>query len=92
MLKDMRSFLRLLEEKGDLVHVTEPVSPHHGVAAGMRKTSDIRGPALWFDNVIGASMPVVGALYAHRRRALWGLETTPEKFFEKSEVLAGGGA
>jgi 2,5-furandicarboxylate decarboxylase 1 len=83
VLKDMRSFLRLLEEKGDLVHIAEPVSPLYGVAAGMRKTSDLRGPALWFDNVVGASMPVVGALYAHRRRALWGLETTPETFFEK---------
>jgi 2,5-furandicarboxylate decarboxylase 1 len=79
MLRDMRSFLRLLEEKGDLVRIAEPVSPHFGVAAGIRKTSDIDGPALWFENVEGSSMPVVGALYAHRRRALWGLETTPEE-------------
>ena len=60
MLKDLRSFLKLLEEKGDLVHITEPVSARFEIAAGIRKTSDIQGPALWFDNVFGSSMPVVG--------------------------------
>lgn len=76
MLRDMRSFLQLLEAKGDLVHISAPVSTRYGVAAGIRKTSDIKGPALWFDNVVESSMPVVGGLYAVRRRALWGLETT----------------
>jgi len=83
VLKDLRDFLRLLEEQGDLVHITRPVSPVYGVAAGIRRTSDVKGPALWFDDVEGASMPVVGGLYAHRRRALWGLETTAEEFFGK---------
>jgi 2,5-furandicarboxylate decarboxylase 1 len=81
VLKDMRAFLRLLEAKGDLVHITRPVSREFGVAAGIRKTSDVKGPALWFDQVEGARMPVVGGLYSHRRRALWGLETTGEEFF-----------
>ena len=83
MLKDLRSFLNLLEEKGDLVHITEPVSPRFEIAAGIRKTSDIQGPALWFDNVIGSSMPVVGGLYAVRRRAIWGLETTESEIHDK---------
>src|SRR5579884_3147341 len=82
-VRDLRDFLRLLEEQGDLVHITRPVSPVYGVAAGIRRTSDVKGPALWFDDVEGASMPVVGGLYAHRRRALWGLETTAEEFFGK---------
>jgi len=79
----MRSFLRLLEENNDLVHITRPVSTNFEIAAGIRKTSDIRGPALWFENVIGSSVPVVGGLYAIRRRALWGLETTAEETFDK---------
>ncbi len=83
MLKDLRDFLRLLEEKGDLVHIAEPVSPRFGVAAGIRKTSDIHGPALYFDHVEGASMPVVGGLYADRRRFIWGLESSPEEIFDK---------
>jgi 4-hydroxy-3-polyprenylbenzoate decarboxylase/2,5-furandicarboxylate decarboxylase 1 len=83
VLRDLRDFLRLLEEKGDLVHIPRPVSPVFGVAAGIRKTSDVKGPSLWFDHVEGSTVPVVGALYAHRRRALWGLETTHEEFFGK---------
>jgi 4-hydroxy-3-polyprenylbenzoate decarboxylase/2,5-furandicarboxylate decarboxylase 1 len=83
MLKDLRSFLKLLEEKGDLVHIPRPVAPRFDIAAGIRKTSEIQGPALWFDNVSGFSMPVVGGLYAVRRRLLWGLETSETEWREK---------
>jgi UbiD family decarboxylase len=86
MLKDLRAFLALLQDKGDLVHITKTVSPRFEVAAGVRKTSDIQGPALWFDNVSGSSMPVIGGLYATRRRLVWGFETTREKFFDKFQA------
>lgn len=83
MLNDLRAFLNLLEEKKDLVHISRPTSPHFEIAAGIRKTSSIEGPALFFDNVVGHSMPVVGGLYAVRRRAVLGLETTPDKIHSK---------
>ena len=83
MITDLRGFLNLLEEKKDLVHISRPTSPRFEIAAGVRKTSDIEGPALFFDNVIGHSMPVLGAPFAVRRRAIWGLETTPEKIHQK---------
>ena len=53
MINDLRDFLNLLEEKKDLVHISRPTSPKYEIAAGIRKTSDIEGPALFFDNVIG---------------------------------------
>src|SRR6266567_4328818 len=40
MLTDLRGFLALLEEQGDLVRITRPCSPEFEIAAGMRKTSD----------------------------------------------------
>ena len=83
MINDLRGFLNLLEEKKDLVHISRPTSPHFEVAAGIRKTSSIEGPALFFENVVGHSMPVVGGLYAVRRRAVLGLETTPDKIHSK---------
>jgi 2,5-furandicarboxylate decarboxylase 1 len=83
MLKDMRSFLTLLEAEGDLVRIDERVAPRFGVAAGIRKTSDIQGPALWFDNVVGSAMPVVGGLYAARRRCLLGLGATEATIRER---------
>ncbi len=67
MITDLRGFLNLLEEKKDLVHISRPTSPRFEIAAGVRKTSDIEGPALFFDNVIGHSMPVLGAPFAVRR-------------------------
>jgi 2,5-furandicarboxylate decarboxylase 1 len=83
MFEDLRSFLRSLEEKGDLVRISRPVSPRYEIAAGIRKTSDINGPALWFENVVGQSMPVVGGLYASRRRALWAFEATEDEIHDK---------
>ena len=79
--KDLRSFLSLLEDQGDLVHIRRLTSIEYEIAAGIRKTSDIHGPALLFDNVEGFDMPMVGGLYAHRRRALSGLATSEETFF-----------
>ena len=87
MITDLRGFLNLLEEKKDLVHISRPTSPRFEIAAGVRKSSDIEGPALFFDNVVGHSMPVLGAPFAVRRRAIWGLETTAEKIHQK--IMAG---
>jgi 4-hydroxy-3-polyprenylbenzoate decarboxylase/2,5-furandicarboxylate decarboxylase 1 len=86
----MRSFLELLENKEDLVRIAEPVSPRFEVAAGIRKTSDIRGPALCFEHVVGASMPVVGGLYATRRRVVDGFEVGGTEISEISQRFMHG--
>jgi 4-hydroxy-3-polyprenylbenzoate decarboxylase/2,5-furandicarboxylate decarboxylase 1 len=83
MLKDLRSFLNLLEQKHDLTHISRPTSPRFEIAAGMRKTSDVEGPALYFDNVIGSSIPVVAALYSVRRRVICGLESSEAEIHQK---------
>jgi 4-hydroxy-3-polyprenylbenzoate decarboxylase/2,5-furandicarboxylate decarboxylase 1 len=83
MISDLREFLNVLEQNNELVHISRPTSPKFEIAAGIRKTSDIEGPALFFDNVIGHSMPVVGGLYAVRRRAILGLETTADRIHSK---------
>src|SRR5437870_3525035 len=83
MFEDLRSFLRSLEEKGDLVRITRAVSPRYEIAAGIRKTSDINGPAPWFENVTGHSMPVIGGLYASRRRAVRAFEATEAEIHDK---------
>lgn len=82
-LGDMRAFLIALEEAGDLVRITRPVKTRFEIAAGMRRTSDIGGPALAFEEVEGHDMTAVGALFAHRRRVLLGMETDEQGFFER---------
>ena len=71
---DLREYLAALEATGDLAHVTRPVKTRFEIAAGIRKMSDIGGPALIFDNVIGHDMPVAGAVFANRSKALAALE------------------
>lgn len=83
MLKDLRTFLNLLEAKRDLTHISRPTAPRFEIAAGMRKTSDVEGPALYFDNVRGSSVPVVAALYSVRRRVIWGLESSEAEIHQK---------
>ena len=65
---NLREFLNYLETKGELLRIREEVDPKYEIAAYIRKTSDLQGPALQFENVKGSSMPVVGGLFAAQRR------------------------
>ena len=53
MFEDLRSFLTYLENQGQLLRVKDEVGIKYEIAAGMRKTSDIEGPALLFENIKG---------------------------------------
>lgn len=66
-----------------MVRVERPVSTRYEIAAGMRKTSDAQGPALWFENVQGCDMPVVGAVYATRGRLLQGIGWDRKEFLTR---------
>ena len=52
-MSDFRRYLEGLEKAGQLVRVTKPVSPEFEVAAYVRKSSDVEGPAFVFENVQG---------------------------------------
>jgi UbiD family decarboxylase len=65
MFKDLRGFLAQLEDLGELKRVQDPVSVRYDIAAGIRKTSDIEGPALLFANVKEyPGWSVLGGLFA----------------------------
>lgn len=80
--RDLREFMEQLELEGELVRIEREVDPVYEVAAGIRKTSDIDGPALLFERVKGSELPVLGGLFAKRRRALMALGTTEERVLE----------
>jgi 4-hydroxy-3-polyprenylbenzoate decarboxylase len=63
MFEDLRGFLTYLESQGQLLRVEDEVSIKYEIAAGMRKTSDIEGPALLFENVQGRSVPLAMNLF-----------------------------
>ena len=80
---DPRDFLEYLEERNDLLRISEEVDPKFGISAYIRKTSDQQGPALLFENVKGHDTAVVGGIFASRRRILMALETEPENIYEQ---------
>lgn len=80
---DLREFLKLLEEKGELLKTDKPVDVKFEISSYIRKTSDQRGPALLFEKVKNSSMPVLGGMFATRERAFLALETTPGDYVHK---------
>src|SRR5438876_12436632 len=52
-VSDFRQYVTTLENAGQLVHVKKEVSPEFEIAAYVRKSSDMLGPAFVFENVKG---------------------------------------
>ncbi|MEE8472435.1 MAG: UbiD family decarboxylase [Dehalococcoidia bacterium] len=80
--EDLRQFINHLGEHGKLARVTREVDPRYEIAAYLRKAVDTQGPALWFENVKGHTMPVVGGLFTTRELALTSLGFTPGEAIE----------
>jgi len=85
--KDLREFLDLLEKKGELLRIKRQVDVKYEIAAGIRKISDTQGPALFFENIRGYATPVVGGVFATRKRAMLALEMK-EDLITRAEKIA----
>jgi UbiD family decarboxylase len=88
MFEDLRGFLAQLEDLGELKLVKDAVSVKHEIAAGMRKTSDIEGPALLFENVKNyPDWRVLGGLFATRKLVALGLGVPQDEMLERYMTL-----
>src|SRR5512141_2685849 len=88
MFEDLRGFLAFLESQGQLVRVKDEVDVKYEIAAGMRKTSDIEGPALLFENIKGhPRWRVLGGLFATRKLVALGLGVPQEQMLERYMTL-----
>jgi len=72
--KNLREFMEVLEDQGDLIRIKDEVNPSYEVAAYVRKSSDVEGPAILFEKVQGTNMKVLGGLFGAKRRVLQSLE------------------
>ena len=72
--RNLRAFLERLESQGDLARISTRVSPRLEIAEIADRAVKAGGPALLFENVEGASMPVAINLFASKRRMLAALE------------------
>lgn len=66
--KDLRSFIEELEERGDLVRVTEEVDPNQEITVIQHRVLEAGGPALLFENVKGSPYRLVSNLYGTPER------------------------
>ncbi len=69
----MRSFIDLLETRGQLRRIKAKVNPDLELAAISDRVLAIGGPALLFENVEGTSMPVAINLLGTMERVIWSL-------------------
>lgn len=65
---DIQSFMRLLEERGELIRVTTPVSRELEITEIADRMVKQGGPALLFENVLGSDYPVVIGLLGTKER------------------------
>jgi 4-hydroxy-3-polyprenylbenzoate decarboxylase len=72
-LRDLRDFLTLLEERGQLVRVRERVSRDLEITALADRAVKRGGPALLFEQVDGSDLPLAINLYGTRQRMAWAL-------------------
>ena len=59
---DPRDFCGYLEERKELLRISNEVDPAYEVGSYIRKTSDQQGPALLFENIKGSDMTMVGGI------------------------------
>lgn len=72
---DLRSFIQLLEQQGELKRITAAVSPHLEMTEVCDRTLRKQGPALLFENPTGFSTPVLANLFGTPRRVALGMGT-----------------
>ncbi len=88
MFEDLRGYLTHLEDLGQLLRVKTEVGVKYEIAAGIRKTSDIEGPALLYENVKDyPGWRVLGGLFATRKLVALGLNVPQEKLLERYLTL-----
>ena len=70
---DLRSFISFLEQKGELVRITQEVDPNLEMTEISDRTLRAKGPALLFENPKGYSMPVLCNLFGTPKRVAMGM-------------------
>lgn len=89
----LRDFMARLEQRGRLVRVTAPVSPHLEMTEIQTRLLAEKGPAVLFENVVRADgtrsdIPVLVNLFGTVERVAWGMDREPGQLRQVGETLA----
>lgn len=71
--QDLRDFMQMLERRGQLKRITQPVSPVLEMTEIADRTLRAGGPALLFENPIGFDIPVLANLFGTPERVALGM-------------------
>jgi 4-hydroxy-3-polyprenylbenzoate decarboxylase len=71
--RDLRDFMRGLEQMGELRRVSESISPHLEMTAVSDAVLRAQGPALWFEQPTGHKTSVLTNLFGTPRRVALGM-------------------
>ncbi len=71
--KDLRDFIRALEQRGELKRISVPVDPYLEMTEICDRTLKAGGPALLFENPRGYDIPVLGNLFGTPERVALGM-------------------
>ncbi len=71
--KDLRDFIALLEQRGLLKRISQPIDPKLEMTEIADRTLKGGGPALLFENPIGYDMPVLANLFGTTERVALGM-------------------
>jgi len=86
---DLRDFMRLLEQQGELKRIATPVSPVLEMTEICDRTLKRGGPALLFEQPQGFDIPVLGNLFGTPRRVALGMgQDSVEALREVGKLLA----
>ena len=89
MARDLRGFIRLLEEKGQLRRIKARVDPDLEIAEIANRMLQAGGPGLIFENVKGASFPVAVNLMGTVERICWAMNMEkPQELEDLGKKLA----
>lgn len=89
MARDLREFLKQLQERGQLRRITAEVDPDLEIAEIANRMLEKGGPALVFENVKGSPYPVAINLLGTEERVCWAMNReTPLELEELGKKLA----
>ena len=85
--KNLREFIEILENKDQLIRVSEPVSTYLEMTEIQTRVLAEAGPAILFENVVNNNgrkfdMPVLVNLFGTVERVAWGMDQKPETLRE----------
>ena len=87
--KDLRDFIRQLEQIGELKRIEAEVDPYLEITEICDRTLKAGGPALLFESVKGSDMPLLGNLFGTTKRVAMGMgEESIEALREVGQLLA----